>query len=295
MKKQIDRFLLGLLWLLAFALGASFWFNTKFGFNIFTIKHWRYLGQLQASDTAIAPSFYISMIIIVFVMTGGLYLIARPRFRKITLASKTLAADGKQPVGHCAAESEKKAPEAAWAGPAFARPPRLKMPIQNGYVAAHNANNSPVPAAGPAISATAEIPESFAYIGQIFESAGYKVKKPPRIGGFRPALFAIGSDEILWIGAVGTEPSKLSEAADKLGNLFTETLEDIRIDIRAFVINPKPDNAPNSIEIEKFDSVDALRDYMGAHPNRELPEEEKEDFDAYSEYIDTAADYFNKS
>lgn len=321
MRKQIDHFLLGLLWLLASTLGASFWFNTKFGFNIFSIPHWQYLGQLQASKASIQPSFYISMVLIVVVMITGLYLIVRPRFRKIYFKSNGPAVMDSKPAPTVAAAPapalqtapvvETPSAPVVPTGPAIARPPRLNLPTHNGYGAAAQtpAGNYPqpnvqtpsfAPAPAPVVAPVAQpqpesLPSNFEDIEQIFKSAGYLIKKAPRIGGIRPALFAIGSDETLWIGGVGMEPSRMANAVDKLDTIFTETLEDIKITINSFIINPKIDNPADMVGIEQFDSVNALRDYMDSHKNRELPPSEAEDFDAYSEYIDTVADYFNKS
>ncbi|MDR0726830.1 MAG: hypothetical protein LBF37_02080 [Rickettsiales bacterium] len=326
MKRQIDHFLLGLLWLLASTLGASFWFNTRFGFNIFSVPHWQYLGQLQASKASIQPTFYISMIIIVVVMVAGLYCIVRPRFRKINFKSNTMPAIETKPQ----TEIETPAPviqtqpdvaptpqQTVPSVPAMARPPRLTIPTSAAHGAApyqeRNNYTSSIAAAQPVAQTPAYVtpaptplipvlqpqPENttnaFDNIEQVFKSAGYSVKKPPCIGGIRPALFAIGSDEALWVGSVGIEPDRMANIVDKLDTIFTETLEDIKITINAFIINPKITNPIEMGNVEKFDSVDALRDYMASHPNRELPKSEAEDFDAYSEYIDTVADYFNKS
>ena len=85
--------------------------------------------------------------------------------------------------------------------------------------------------------------EGFVEIENIFKSAGYIIKKPPRLNGIRPALYAIGTDEVVWVGSVGIEPSRLAKSVEKLREKFIETLEDIEIHTNAFVIDPKPDNA----------------------------------------------------
>ena len=300
MKKQIDYFLLGLLWLLAATLGISFWFNTKFGFNIFSGQHWEYLGHIQASNTTIQPAFYMSMIIGMIVMLGGLYLIIRPRPRKINIQSRIPerpVPPQNKPI--IVQQQPVITPEPVTVAPQpittpLVRPPRLALPKINNYAALNP---------GMGISATQQpastnSPISISDLGEIekiFESTGYLIKKPPRIDNFYPTLFAIGADEVLWIGAIDTESERLSRAAEKLQEIFTDTLEEIQIKINTFVINPKPDVAgiaPNNTE--KFDNLDALREYMNKHPSRTLTESEREDFDAYSEYIDTVANYFNK-
>ena len=80
MRNKFDNILLGTLWLLLSTLGACFWFNTQFGFNILSGTHWRHLAYMQVTQTQIKPLFYISMIIAVFCIVFGLYLLIRPRF-----------------------------------------------------------------------------------------------------------------------------------------------------------------------------------------------------------------------
>lgn len=292
MKKQIDNFLLGLLWLLAMTLGANFWFTTRFGFNLFSGAHWQYLGQLQASRININSMFYISMVVIVFVMIYGLYLIVRPRFRRIKLATKqtdTATPTKKEvptPAPQIKPEQPKPAPVAAQ------RPPRLLTPKVAATAATQKQTVAPAPI--PTQTTNTSAPNAdFADIEKTFIDAGFVVKKPPKIGGLRPALFAIGTDEVLWVGAVGVEPDKLNDSVQKLDKIFTETLEDIKITINAFVLNPKSD-ASNIGNVKTFDSISDLREFVMENKNRPVMDEEREDFDAYSDYIDTVANYFNK-
>jgi hypothetical protein len=297
MRKQIDHFLLGSLWLIASVLGASFWFGTNFGFNLFDGQHWHYLGQLQASGASVRPSFYISMIAVVVVMISGLYLLIRPKFKRIGFQRVQSAPD------HNAAARASTLPAVSAPTPntvPLSRPPRLKLAASNTYAAARTDNSGdnailPAISAAPIAPAAPVAQQDFSEIEEIFKSAGYTVKDPPRIGGMRPALLAIGADETLWLGAVGIDPAKLTDAATRMEALFSETLEDIRININTFVVNPETTGNAETLEPELFDSTDALRDYMNAHKNRELTRAETEDFDAYSEYIDTVSGYFNKS
>lgn len=314
MKNHLDNFLLGLLWLLACTLGVSFWYNTKFGFNIFSIPHWQYLGTLQASGAPINSWFYISMVISVIIMMGGLYIILRPRFRKIKLAKREeVVIEDKiddTPTSMATVSDTTPAPST------LVRPPRLESSKMNNAIGTNYP--APIPATVPqtpvlpVISAdmatapnisvpmitenNAEKPGDFADIEKIFTDAGYLVKKPPRIKTLRPALYAIGYNETVWIGAVGIEPARLQNAINALNEIFVETLEDIAINIHGFVISPRPDaNGIDTSNILIFNSVDDLSDYMQQHPADPLPDSEKSDFDAYSEYIDTVSDYFNKT
>lgn len=327
MKKQIDYILLGTLWLLAATLGASFWFNTQFGFNIFSGAHWLYLGQLQASDTHIRPMFYVSMVIAVVVTIAGLYILMQPRLRRMRMPGfmrRIFARGPKKTVG-TDASTVASVPAEPIIRPApqtdnIPRPPRLNMPrlnnaqmpttyapqaqgtaaptAQPSAATASTAVATPSLTPAPATTMTAPTPVAptvinFDEIKQIFERTGYTIKPSPRIAGIRPALFAIGADETLWLGGVGIEPARLNAAMEKLNSVFTDTLEDIVIHINGFVIDARGD-VPAGVNIQLFASLDELRTYMDAHRNREISDAERDDFGAYSEYIDTVSNYLNK-
>jgi len=311
MKNHIDHFLLGLLWVLAVTLGANFWFAVRFGFNLFYLDHWKYLGQLQASGAAVNSWFYLSMIVAVFIMIFGLYLIMRPRPRRIKIQSaefrvqsadntkngqsaKSLNDNASTEKLHSANCTLQTAAPMAQPAPQLARPPRLVLPKQNTYAPTPSPAFEPASAGAPADRPTPIPPPAaadYSAIEDIFKSAGYRVKNPPKIGSLHPALFAIGPDEVLWLGAVGVAPGDLAEAAEKLRSIFADTLDDIQIDVRPFIINPRSGDADG---IKIFDSARALRDYINDNPASEIASGEQEDFDAYSEYIDTVANYFNK-
>lgn len=283
MKSKIDHFLLGLLWLLAMTLGASFLFNTKFGFNIFDVKHWAYLGQLQASKAPISAWFYIYMLIVVIVMIFGLYMIVRPRLRKISLNKQTVVPT---PIAAPVPQVAEPIAETPVAAADLARPPRLNVPVGGPVMPAPKPTNieAPVAATAPIISS-----DEFKEIEDIFKNNGYTVKNPPQIGSLKPALLAIGPDEALWIGAVGIEPAALAQSVNMLRKIFSDTLEDIPIHINAFVLNPQSGDIPDIIY---FDSMDALRERMEL--NKAAANADPENFDAYSEYIDTVIGYVNK-
>jgi hypothetical protein len=178
----------------------------------------------------------------------------------------------------------------------------------------------------PAIRQSIETPpEVIQELSEIFRAAGFMVKDSPIIEGLRPDLFAIGSDEVLWLGlacnqlgeitakesgdgkwksdggALFDSPVRaLGGAASNLSGLFDETLDaELKITVRAFVfMNGGTIANADSVRpvwdafgISVVGSAEELRELIGT--NRVLPSSEKEDFDAFSEYIDTAANYFN--
>ena len=85
MRKNLDKILLGVLWLMTMALATTFWMNVRYGFDIFSAAHWEYLSGLQADRTNIKPEFYMSLVLALGITLLGLYIIMRPRLRKISL------------------------------------------------------------------------------------------------------------------------------------------------------------------------------------------------------------------
>lgn len=298
MKYRIDNMLLGLLWLLVVTLGACFWFNTMFGFNLFVGAHWQYLAYLQAAQTPVKSSFYISLVFISAIMICGLYVIMRPRFRKIRLPIMRIGARKKDaPVPDAPAAQPAPTPAQMTTPNAPARPPRLNaatlggMPTMSGNSATQQPNAArtatPPTPVGPSDIEIAQITE-------IFKSAGYTTKNPPRINGNRMSLLAIGTNETLWLGAHGIATTDMRRAIDKLNDVFSDTLDDIYINVSGFVIGA-PDAATAEFDdILMFNDVDGLREYITAHPNAPLPDDDNGNFDAYSEYIDTVINYIGK-
>lgn len=277
MRNILNNFLLSVLWLTAVTLGATFWFGARFGFALLSRAHWTYLGTAQATQTPIATSFYISMIVIAIIAISGLYLIVRPRPRKIALGGNVFSDTKPEPLLQITHQSLPKINQqsAIINQQSSARPPRLVLPkiIQQPT----QANNQPP-------TRTTNTNTNHDDIEQIFRDTGYIVKPAPRIAGLRPALFAIGADETLWVGADVADSEKLTTVVERLRALFVETLEDITINIRSFTIGAGGE----------FADADALREYLTQNPNRQLTDSETDDFNAYSEYIDTVANYFNK-
>ncbi|HBS76538.1 MAG TPA: hypothetical protein DEA31_01600 [Alphaproteobacteria bacterium] len=219
MKRRIDNMLLGLLWLLAMTLGACFWFNTMFGFNILSSAHWQYLAYIQAIQTPVKPLFYISFVVIVFIMVVGLYLIMRPRLRKIRLPIMRISKnhDSNAPQQNTTPQNQpvlspEIAPSPAPTAPvrngpkADMRPARLNTISFATQTSQMTAPNGVQPDTPVAVAATNTD------IQQVFIDAGYTVKKPARIGGIKTPLLAIGTNEALWLGANGARVSDMRAA-----------------------------------------------------------------------------------
>ena len=301
MMNRMNNILVGLLWLLASTLGATFWFNTMFGFNIFAAQHWQHLAYMQATDQSVKPTFYISIIVIVFIMIFGLYKLLQPRVRRISTPIFDRSAQpntANQPIhdpAPIAPEAPKQttveqpvsAPETV-AAPAAPRPPRLNIP--------NVPRSTPVPHVP--LTSTPQQPAStmnveYADIHDIFKSAGYVYKGMPKIKNVQMAIVAIGTNEVLWMGAVGISDAEMQRAVQALSGVFSDTLDDIEININAFIVAPS--NADNTdVNILHFATVDDLRNYIMAKPNTPPDADESENFDAYSGYIGTVMDYIGK-
>ena len=308
MKKNFENILLGFLWLLAATLGTTFWFNTRFGFNLFSGAHWDYLATQQATRASVSFWFYASFVIATFITLFVLYLLVRPRKRNIKIsapqkpaltAPQTATNNDASQINIISGTNQTTppAPTTPSVGPILARPPRLNIAPANTFAPAataqpaQSATQSTAPMM-PAPTPQQQTKQDWPEIREIFSMAGYVIKPEPRINGKKMALLAIGTDEVLYMGAVGISTSQMQSCVNKLVQLFHDTLEDIEINVNAFVLNPT-DTASDS-DILTFDTIDSLRDYMNTHRNAPLAADDAENFAAYSEYITTVIEYIGK-
>ena len=302
MNRKFDNILLGMLWLIASTLGVCFWFNTKFGFDIFSRSHWQHLAYMQASQQPIQTSFYISLIVSVFIMIIVLHNLVRPRFRKIKFkqnqpqssmiyVQKTSETKDQQPQQQMAVN--KPAQIQPSSGP-MTRPPRLNIP-QNTMRPPQNTAHIVAPPVQPARQ---QNPQSMQPIindlKKIFTSTGYTVTKNPTAPNTPISLVAIGSGEKLWIGGVGISVQQMQNVIGKLEQIFSDTLDEIIIDISGFIVLPnRSDNTPAG-NILTFNTVQELYQYMSAHKNPTEDTDDPESIRAFETYINTVMDYIGK-
>ncbi len=281
-------------------LGMTFWLNTKFGFNLLSAKHWQELASLQAAHTPIDKTFYISLGVGVFILIFGLYLIFRPRFRKLpkpVISQQPIPqqpvvvqkqpepkqVQQTQPVQNTQPEpqpQEQDVPVSALMN----RPPKLNLPknmealAQNNYMKQQNSVSDNNVSQQNTTIYDQELRD-------IFEQNSYVVKPNLTISGLKTNLFAIGNHEVLWMGAVDCDMNKLKASIGKLRDLFEETLEDIPINIFAFILDTKNVYTPSD-DIMVFHSIEEISEFISNNPADNIDEDEKENFDAYSDYID---------
>ena len=312
MKKNFENILLGLLWLLAATLGTTFWFNTRFGFNLFSGAHWDYLATQQATRNPVSFWFYFSFVAATFITLFVLYLLIKPRRRDIKISPQahaptsqptlpqtqsTVNQDASQiNLAPGTTQHTPVAPDLPPVAPMPPRPPRLNVAPANTFApaVAHAASTGAPITPTPSVQHTSNPPEKqdWPEIREIFSMAGYVIKPEPRINGKKMALLAIGTDEVLYMGAVGISTTDMVACVNKMINLFHDTLDDIEITVNAFVLNPT--NVTPDSGILTFDSTTALRDYMNNHRNAPLSADDTENFAAYSEYITTVIEYIGK-
>ncbi len=305
MRNKIERVLLLILWLLVSALGIGFWFSVYFGFNIFTPEHWAYLGQMQAEQMAVNPAFYISIVVSAIIFVCGIYFILRPRVRKIILPARNTKQTNKDnnilpktvstetqhgyiaiPIHQTKPVQEKTEPVSN-APQIPARPPRLNIPTST-LRPTPNRNISVVE------EKTVQKNQNREVFAEIFTAGGYILKKTPKIGNLQTELFAIGTNDVLWVGAYGAQYADILDACNKLQQLFDDFLEESFIQIRAFVVNSPNEKNFTGGSIIHFTNAQELRKYILDNPNPPIPDGDKENFDAYSEFITTVAEYIGK-
>ena len=306
MRIRFDNILLSFLWLLVVTLGTCFWFNIAFGFDIFSSTHWGYVASMQASQNPIKPAFYISVAAVIFITIFGLYLIVRPRRRRIKLPVAQTATtpqniafqqnNAASTIDILPAEMQPatmKPTPVNTAPSATARPPRLNIPIPSHPVMPPSptpTQTAPQPSPTPQSAPSSDWPE----LREIFTNAGYIIKPTPRVNGIQTALVAIGTDEVMWIGCVGVATTAVRAIIDKFNQIFTDTLDETEIDIHGFAI-AAPDAATSEFtDILMFDTPSALREYINENPNPPLPDDDDGMFDAFSEYIDAVINHIGK-
>lgn len=313
MKNKLDKILPAILWLTVVMLVACFWFRAWYGFDLFSRTHWDQLARMQAAQMPVKTGFYISIIVFVAATILGLYRIVRPRLRRIRFerpenTTKNTEKDRQMPANAAPEQNASVVqimpgntgtpaapaplPDTPVGTAQFRRPPRLNIPANAGQF-----RTSPTGTA-PATQSPVVTPQTQPFdtdaVRKIFESAGYVSKGTPRIKGMPTALFAIGTDEVLWIGAANVATTAMRTAINTLQDVFTDTLDDIEININAFIINATDAATTDDAEILQFESTDALGEYMAGHPNAPLSPDDRAGFDAYSAYISTVADYIAK-
>jgi hypothetical protein len=302
MRNKLEHILLSLLLGTSILLGLSFWLNIGFKFNLFYKEHWDELAKLQVTGTPINPWFYISIAIALFIFLSGLIIIYIPVIKstqkQLFVETNTVAPapvvnnkDIKEPETQIIEQPRIKETPTPVPAPSMpvSRPPRLNLPKNFEYVAKQHHEEQSIKQREIAL----DKPVSNTYnneLSNIFSENGYIVKPIPVISGFTPNLFAIGSDENVWIGGTDCKIEDLQNAISKLDSVFQETLEDITININGFLIDTLNQYSSDD-SVLVFHSIEDLKTFISEHPNKPLSDDEKESFSAYSEYIDTIIQY----
>ncbi len=290
MRNKFEHFLLSFLLGIAVLLGLSFWLNVIYGFNLFSKEHWNELARLQAEQIPVSTGFYVSIIVAVFIFVFGillLYIIPTIKRTREKVSNSFLSTAPMVP-SHKAEEKkddntifEPQMPKLN-----MSQPPKLNLPSNMAEIMQQRNENNQNKVKEP-------VTDYDAILTQIFKDKGFMVKPNPVISGFSPNLFAIAPNEIVWIGAVDTDINKLQSAINRLDSIFTDTLEDIKININAFLIDTKNTYQSNA-SIFVFKTLEELKTFVTELPPawpKDMSNADQENFDAYSEYIDTIIQY----
>lgn len=303
MTKKFEKFLLGLLWLLTITLATTFWMNIKYGFNIFSAAHWAYLSELQAYRTQIKTDFYISIIAAIVIGLVGLYMLARPPRPKVYTQHKPITKEPEQSITQTVSYETKTVPESVptqktdlprpvipSARPlppsgAHAAPPRIQVqqtaPVATSHFTAPNIKQ--------------QKPQHLDEISNIFQNAGYVIKKCNRIGDLKEPVVALSYDQKLWIGTSNVSASDAMDAVQTLLAVFADTLGDSANDMSVYACILNATDEPEDRDIiSTFNTLDELKNFVNAHPNTKPEDYDQELFDAVSTYIDTVINYIGK-
>ncbi len=297
---RLNFLLLGTLWILAIVLILNFWLNTAYRFNMFSAAHWKYISNIQAQNLPVSSGFYIAFIVSITMGILGLYLLFRPKFRKIKLpiSQKTVTQQTtpQQPIIKPEQTVQQPAPleqkndiqptnTQISSNPIMARPPRLHIQMPQKTV------NRPVTATQNTPQQTKRQEPVARYtheIREIFEKNKFMVLTPKPINRIPLSLIAIGANETLWIGATDISHEQMSDIILTLKNVFNETLEDIEIDLNAFIINPTDTDFVDAILDLK--DIQELESAIQNIPN-EPESDENDSMDAFAGYIETVLTY----
>ena len=129
---------------------------------------------------------------------------------------------------------------------------------------------------------------------EAFLDSGYEIKDLIRLDGKTPAVVALGNHEKLFIGTANLDNEVLENVYKRLELCFADTLEGVKIETKILCVSGK--DSSTSGHIVQFASAEKLAKYLSQHKNV-LPKtkSEKEDFNAYSEYIGMAIEYLFKT
>ena len=305
MKKYIERILLTILCATTILLGLTFWLNTNFGFNLFSATHWHELSVIQAHGESISGAFYLSIGIAILLFIICLNIIYRPRTIKITppVVIEQKPDSPKKTESVPIEKDIQKEPKAETITPTTT-PPQIPqqqtMPqtVQRSFVDTSTPpklylnlpkNMAQIAAMQHAnqTSATASDNDKFdPELEKIFTENNFLVKKNPTILGLKLNLFAIGANEIVWMGGVNCDIEKLKSAIEKLDSVFSETLEDIPITVNPFTLDTLKRYESDS-RVKIFHDMEDLRKYISENPAEDISDSDHADFNAYSDYIDT--------
>ena len=298
MNNKIERLLLSFLLGISILLGLSFWLHTFFGFNIFFKEHWDELSRLQALQIPIAKGFYISIGFSIFLFVFGMYLIYMPSIKwihKKALKKESKITPESQPMAKTEKKEEQPEPEPT-NNFSLSRPPRLNLPknMEKRAAARHEElKNAPATATATAATQknnTESVSPYNSVLAKIFTDNGFTVKQTSLVAGFTPNLFAIGPNEVIWIGGVDANIDALNKAIEELKSIIQTSLDDVEIYINAFMIDTLGQYQSND-SVTVFKSIDELKELIQNNPADALTDENKENFVAYSEYIDTILQY----
>ncbi|MDR0803465.1 MAG: hypothetical protein LBO08_00025 [Rickettsiales bacterium] len=321
MNKHLDKILLLSLWTLCAIVGAAFWFGIRYNFDILSRAHWKVLGALQLDGTAIAGGFYFSWILIAAIFIGVCFLILYHKTSGVSVMPEKPKPIPTINNNYGPAPGPMPAPIAPVA-PVPQRPQMPNVPGTLPIAVAPGPKKTAASAAAPRGAAPGQVEN----IAKILENSGWTLRKPPVVNGVKLDFWAIAPDENLFAGvcvdtsgsiapaegggaqwndargAFGSPVWAVAGALEKINEILSNTLdEEIKITVRAAVIlsggvlqaGEDIKNVWDALGVSVFADLNEFNAWAAANKMRAPDELEREDFDAYADYINTLAEFFD--
>ena len=148
------------------------------------------------------------------------------------------------------------------------------------------------------LSETAPVDETtytkMSELSDAFTDSGYTVCDLIRLDGKYPAIVAIGANEKLFIATLVNDTNILQNTLKRLALCFADTLEGINIHTRILCVSNTDTDLGNNVI--RFTTTGALKKYLQERKNiNPKTDQDREDFDAYAEYINNVVDYLFKT
>lgn len=289
-KTKLDFLLINILWLTFTISFSSFIFNTIFGFNFFSKKHWLYLQELQMKQISISQNFYLALIFVFIVYIVGTFFINKIPKRNIKINIETK----KIPniiVTNNIQDSIQKAeinnqlpdtlerPRIPLQSLNFSIPPSINISNNNKNLDKKYSQNNK-------LNTT---------LKDVFANLNFILKPLPRFKDIKISLCAIDKYNTLWIGSADEKIENLEKVDNLVKSYFDEYISDYSEDLirlKTFIISDEQ----KTNTLLQFKNNDDLKDYLNSYLDKHKNDiYDDETFELFNTLIDSLITFINSN